>query len=112
MLTSRFAEVGEHPSATTQLVCLSPNGLSPHPTDCAKFLNCWNGHAHVQDCGPGTLFNPKISVCDWPYRVSCKESSASAPILSPRWHSSASSLHPIKSGKNVKSYTFTFKVVT
>jgi hypothetical protein len=46
-------------------------GLAPHPTDCSKFLNCWKGTAHTQQCGPGTLFNPQILQCDFPYRVNC-----------------------------------------
>ncbi|KAH8380510.1 hypothetical protein KR009_011156, partial [Drosophila setifemur] len=39
------------------------NGLHPHPTDCTKFLNCANGQTFVQDCGPGTAFNPDSLVC-------------------------------------------------
>lgn len=46
-------------------------GLHPHPTDCSKFLNCANGVAHVQECGPGTVFNPLLKVCDYPYNVKC-----------------------------------------
>jgi len=46
-------------------------GLAPHPTDCSKFLNCWKGTAHTQQCGPGTLFNPQTLQCDFPYRVNC-----------------------------------------
>jgi hypothetical protein len=46
-------------------------GLAPHPTDCSKFLNCWKGTAHTQQCGPGTLFNPQTLQCDFPYKVIC-----------------------------------------
>ncbi|XP_018318608.1 uncharacterized protein LOC108732347 [Agrilus planipennis] len=46
-------------------------GVHPHPFDCSKFLNCANGQTFVQDCGPGTLFNPVIKVCDYPYNVHC-----------------------------------------
>ncbi|GLG96514.1 Neurotrypsin, partial [Gryllus bimaculatus] len=49
------------------------SGLAPHPTDCRKFLNCWNGAPFVQECGPGTVFNPRILVCDFPYRVKCNQ---------------------------------------
>ncbi|XP_043673841.1 uncharacterized protein LOC122631786 isoform X3 [Vespula pensylvanica] len=49
-------------------------GLLPHPETCKKFLQCANGFTYVMDCGPGTAFNPLISVCDWPYKVpACKE---------------------------------------
>ncbi|PSN37221.1 hypothetical protein C0J52_12660 [Blattella germanica] len=44
-------------------------GLAPHPTDCSKFLNCWKGTAHTQQCAPGTLFNPVSLLCDFPSRV-------------------------------------------
>lgn len=47
------------------------SGLQPHPIDCAKFLNCDHGRTFIQDCGPGTLFNPLYSVCDWPQNVDC-----------------------------------------
>ncbi|CAG9769987.1 unnamed protein product [Ceutorhynchus assimilis] len=48
-------------------------GITKHPTDCKKFLNCANGITHIQDCGEGTLFNPLISVCDFPYNVDCQD---------------------------------------
>ncbi|XP_066153612.1 uncharacterized protein [Euwallacea fornicatus] len=47
-------------------------GVTKHPHDCKKFLNCANGITYIQDCGPGTLFNPILSVCDFPYNVDCK----------------------------------------
>lgn len=46
-------------------------GLYPHPFNCRKFLNCNNGVTFIQDCGPGTAFNPTLQVCDWPYNVDC-----------------------------------------
>jgi len=50
-------------------------GLLPHPEMCKKFLQCINGVTYVMDCGPGTVFNPITTVCDWPYNVpSCKTS--------------------------------------
>nr|CAD7406753.1 unnamed protein product [Timema cristinae] len=51
-------------------------GLASHPTDCSKYLNCWNGEAHIQSCGPGTLFNPVTLLCDHPYNVECGEHKA------------------------------------
>ncbi|XP_032680376.1 uncharacterized protein LOC116848411 isoform X2 [Odontomachus brunneus] len=44
-------------------------GLLRHHGDCTKFLQCTNGATYVMDCGPGTVFNPAISVCDWPRNV-------------------------------------------
>ncbi|XP_035791603.1 uncharacterized protein LOC118466427 [Anopheles albimanus] len=46
-------------------------GLRPHPTDCRKFLNCNNGARYVQECGPGTAFNPAILTCDHIHNVAC-----------------------------------------
>ncbi|KAJ8972125.1 hypothetical protein NQ314_000351 [Rhamnusium bicolor] len=46
-------------------------GITKHPTDCKKFLNCANGQTFIQDCAPGTLFNPSLGVCDFPYNVDC-----------------------------------------
>lgn len=44
-------------------------GLVAHPSDCTKFLQCANGGTHIMDCGPGTVFNPAVMVCDWPRNV-------------------------------------------
>ncbi|XP_049296853.1 uncharacterized protein LOC125770861 [Anopheles funestus] len=49
-------------------------GLRPHPSDCRKFLNCNNGARFVQDCGPGTAFNPRILTCDHLHNVDCDKS--------------------------------------
>ncbi|XP_044012164.1 uncharacterized protein LOC122855071 isoform X2 [Aphidius gifuensis] len=45
------------------------SGILPHSNDCKKFLQCHHGTTNIQDCGPGTAFNPISSVCDWPYNV-------------------------------------------
>jgi hypothetical protein len=42
-----------------------PNILDP---TCATFFHC---PGPKRPCGPGTLFNPETSVCDWPYNVQC-----------------------------------------
>lgn len=49
------------------------SGLYPHP-DCFKFLSCDHGRTFVMSCGPGTAFNPALSVCDWPNNVDCGHS--------------------------------------
>lgn len=38
---------------------------------CNQFLNCWKGRGEVQNCAPGTLFNPKTLECDFPEKVEC-----------------------------------------
>ncbi|XP_077267025.1 uncharacterized protein LOC143900014 isoform X4 [Temnothorax americanus] len=44
-------------------------GLLPHDGDCTKFLQCAHGATYIMNCGPGTVFNPAIGVCDWPHNV-------------------------------------------
>lgn len=46
-------------------------GLYAHPTVCSKYINCANGIEYIQDCGPGTVFNPVLKICDWPHNVDC-----------------------------------------
>lgn len=57
-------------------------GLLPHPRDCAKFLNCASGIMHIQTCGPQTVFNPLMKVCDFPSKVDCtgRGEAGSAPV--------------------------------
>lgn len=52
-------------------------GLVPHPYNCAKFMNCHGGRTFIQDCGPGTHFNPQTQVCDWPQNVKCESQDGS-----------------------------------
>ena len=56
------------------------SGLVPHPYDCTKFANCWKGAGQIQSCGPGTHFNPKHSVCDWPGKANCQIKPLNLPI--------------------------------
>ena len=44
-------------------------GSFAHPTNCQKFLKCYNGHTIIMDCSPGTVFNPSTTACDWPRNV-------------------------------------------
>ncbi|KAJ8916664.1 hypothetical protein NQ315_000309, partial [Exocentrus adspersus] len=38
---------------------------------CNQYLNCWKGRGEVQNCAPGTLFNPTTLECDFPAKVEC-----------------------------------------
>jgi hypothetical protein len=41
-----------------------------NPDDCGSFYQCSNGYRTSQNCAPeGTVFNPALSVCDWPENV-------------------------------------------
>ncbi|XP_063631299.1 mucin-5AC-like [Cydia splendana] len=59
---------------------LLPNGcpadfdvhkLLPHESDCSKFYYCVFGETVERECGPETLFNAELEVCDWPENVVC-----------------------------------------
>jgi len=57
-------------SYTEKITCPADfTGLLAHPETCKKFLQCANGVTYIMDCGPGTVFNPTFSVCDWPRNV-------------------------------------------
>lgn len=47
--------------------------IKEHETDCRKFYECaptLTGREYVEnECGPGTFFNPRDSVCDFEYNV-------------------------------------------
>lgn len=60
-------------------------GLTKHPTDCRKFLNCAGGQTYIQDCAPGTLFNPTIGNCDYPNNVHCETSQTSSGVTESSW---------------------------
>ncbi|XP_059615685.1 uncharacterized protein LOC132261131 isoform X2 [Phlebotomus argentipes] len=63
---------GDSPQTRREPKCApGSSGLTEHPYDCSKFLNCANGVTYIQDCGPGTVFNPIFSICDWPHNVNC-----------------------------------------
>lgn len=46
-------------------------GLNEHPFRCDQFLNCDGTASLVQNCAPGTLFNVKAKICDFPRNVMC-----------------------------------------
>ncbi|XP_061726543.1 chitin-binding domain protein cbd-1-like [Cydia pomonella] len=59
---------------------LLPNGcpadfdvhkLLPHESDCSKFYYCVFGETVERECGPETLFNAELEVCDRPENVVC-----------------------------------------
>ncbi|XP_013176148.1 PREDICTED: peritrophin-1-like [Papilio xuthus] len=55
---------------------MNPNKpLRAHETDCAKFYQCSNGHDFEMTCGPGTVFDENLQVCNWPSAVDCKKKS-------------------------------------
>lgn len=48
------------------------HGLHAHPQECDKYIHCsadGKGSFFIKSCGPGTVFNPKLLICDWPANV-------------------------------------------
>lgn len=73
-------------SATSSKCPNGFNGIKPHLTDCSKFLSCANGRTFEMDCGPGTLFNPILSVCDHPYNVECNRNNVETTLTAVEEH--------------------------
>ncbi|XP_072394496.1 serine protease svh-1-like isoform X2 [Diabrotica undecimpunctata] len=61
-------------SKTLEIYTKCPPGVTGqfiYSASCNQFLNCWKGRGSVQNCAPGTLFNPKSLECDFPEKVEC-----------------------------------------
>merc|ERR1712227_426570 len=68
-------------TATTKATTVVPDQICKHeginddpdPADCAHFYDCHlvDGTWQVKkfECGKGSVFNPKINSCDFPYNV-------------------------------------------
>lgn len=57
-------------------------GIFEHPHDCTKFIQCAHSGLFIQSCGPGTVFNPSLLVCDWAKNVQCNKN-VNSNIISP-----------------------------
>jgi hypothetical protein len=51
--------------------CNGLYGYYPHPTDCAKYLDCQSPYQAIKTCSSGLLYNAKLKICDWSYNVVC-----------------------------------------
>lgn len=55
-----------------------------HESDCSKFNRCVWGRLEQMHCPAGTVFNPRLSVCDYPDQVpGCSSTGAPALVTSP-----------------------------
>ena len=45
--------------------------IIPNPEDCSTFFICVGLTPVEKHCRPGLLFNPELSVCDYPQNVTC-----------------------------------------
>ncbi|CBY30585.1 unnamed protein product [Oikopleura dioica] len=46
------------------------SGMFAHK-ECAKFYHCAHGRTFIKNCGHGTVFDPKLQICNWPHTVVC-----------------------------------------
>ncbi|KAK3908488.1 Lysyl oxidase-like protein 2 [Frankliniella fusca] len=59
-------------------------GLQAHPTDCTKFVNCWEWRPHIMSCSGGTLFSSRLNTCDHAHKVTeCVGGKRLAPGVEP-----------------------------
>ena len=65
MSTESSSEVQCHYSEDGYAVIL------PNPEDCSTFFICVGLTPVEKHCRPGLLFNPELSVCDYPQNVTC-----------------------------------------
>ncbi|CAD6198805.1 unnamed protein product [Caenorhabditis auriculariae] len=62
-------------SAGEEEECSRHGAFIADPEDCSTFYRCVWGRRVQMTCPSGTLFNPSLSVCDWPSEVkSCSKS--------------------------------------
>ena len=97
-------------------MCVDPNGLYPHPSDCQKYYQCGHGTAYEYTCPSGTLFNQQLNVCDWEANVVCNsggQTSTSSPSSSNNPTTTSTTLQPTVSGRykvlqkeNLKQFCF------
>ncbi|CAG0895736.1 unnamed protein product [Darwinula stevensoni] len=66
-------------NSNLQISCPQPTGLFLHPSDCTKFLNCWDNRMFVQQCPANLHFNARNRVCDWPNQARCMVVQAPPP---------------------------------
>lgn len=58
-------------SPTSEFLCPSRFGLYADPKSCKRFYHCSHWKPYHKWCPSDLHFNPKLRVCDWPYRAGC-----------------------------------------
>ncbi|KAH3884483.1 collagen alpha-1(XIV) chain-like [Dreissena polymorpha] len=64
----------DYVSCYTDIKCHKQNGLFAHPTDCSKYVNCFDFRPYVQSCPPGLWFDVSVGGCDTASNVACSNS--------------------------------------
>lgn len=52
-------------------ICSNGGMYISHPTDCSKFIQCFNGKPIEFLCMAGFYWNPARAQCDWEWNVKC-----------------------------------------
>lgn len=94
----QFGAKGVQQVASGDTVTCPPGltGRFPHPSDCTKFLNCFNNRTFVHDCGPGTAWNRAMETCDHMAAVNCHSTSFDSTSTSISTSTSCKTLFSIK----------------
>jgi hypothetical protein len=61
----------------SSIKCIESNSILQHPTDCTKYIQCFQNKPTVKSCQPGLHFNPNSNVCDLSPNAGCIEKSSS-----------------------------------
>ena len=58
-------------SCYSDITCPVRNGLFPHPTDCDKYVNCFDFRPYVQQCPETLWFDAATGGCEKADSVAC-----------------------------------------
>ena len=61
----------DYVSCYSDIVCPQKEGLFPHPTDCNKYVNCFDFRPYIQPCPSGLWFDVKTGGCEEAHTVAC-----------------------------------------
>lgn len=61
----------EYVSCYTDISCPQKEGLFPHPSDCSKYVNCFDFRPYVQSCPGGLWFDVTTGGCEAASNVAC-----------------------------------------
>ena len=65
------------PQSFLRALCKTPRGQFPHPLDCRKFVDCWDGRVLEKLCPHNLVFSDLGDFCDYREYVEC----GTRPIL-------------------------------
>lgn len=69
---ARSCNYKEFVSCYSDISCPKKTGLFPHPSDCSKYVNCFDFRPYVQSCPGGLWFNQNSGMCEDAQNVACR----------------------------------------